>query len=476
MPKMQEATIPNDIGVQVPRVRKAVPLHASGSSKERKELLRQRFRKLARESLYFLTKSVLGYSDLSIAAHWEYCQFLQDLSSRRTLDLMPRGVYKTTIGTIGFAVWYLLNHKNAKILIANQVVGNAQIMLREVEQHFEGGNSMMNWLFPEFIKPYTRYKPWSDSEMSVPCRDTISGTPSIMVIGVGGKAESLHFDVIINDDIIGEKARDSSAEMQAAIAWHDFSSSLFVPSGPQIERCHGTRWSLSDLYATIIENPMYKVMIKSARDPNTGELSFPNILTDEFLRGIRDTNYVQYMSQYMNEPDNPEMLDFRKQWLRFYQLIKTSNGPTCTIENDTYYVKDMHVGLFVDPAGSGDVDMKIVDAMKKGRYKKANNAIGIVGLHGSGRYFVLDMWVGRGTGENPEEEVARRMLELARRWSGYVSTGWVESYGAQRALITVFNMICRENSFFLKMEETPRGVQKANAVRIRSALGYPAHN
>ena len=436
------------------------------------EELRQRYRGLAKKSLYFLCKAVLGYSDITMHSHWEYAAFIQNLDNRRTLDLMPRGVFKTSIGTIGFTLWLLINNPNLYILIANQTAGNAERMLLEIEAHLDGSNPMMNWLFPEMIRPHKRYQPWSSARMTVPNRTIVSGTPSVMTIGVGGKAESLHFHVIIKDDLIGRAAMMSRLVMQDAIAWNDYSESLFVNPGRDVERIHGTRWSIDDLYGMILNDPSYEVFSRTAILED-GSLFFPERLDKETLRKIRENNYMVYMSQYMNNPTDPENLDFRKDWLRYYQMGRDSkNGEMfCRLDGMDFMVSDMKVMLFVDPASSGDVEMNSHKALRHGRAVRASNAVVVVGAHPSGRWFLLDLWKGRGKGVNPELQVAEKVLELAMRWRGYVTKGWVEAFGAEGGLITVFNMLCRDKKYHFQLDKIPRGPQRAKPVRIRGALG-----
>lgn len=441
------------------------------------ELLRREFRELCKQNLYFLTKAILGYGDLTKKTHKPYADFIQNLDNKRTLDLMPRGTYKTTVGTIGFAIWYLLNYPDHFILIANQTASNAERMVLEIENHLDGSNPMMNWLFPEYIKPHSRYTPWSSKGFTVPCRSVISGTPSVYALGVGAKAESWHFHVVINDDLIGEKAMYSSTEMSSAIAWHDYSVSLFVSPKDGIERMHGTRWSMSDLYSEVLEEEDYVVYERAAKDRVTGELLFPELLDEETLRKIRDKNFQVYMSQYMNDPQNEEALEFRKSWLNYYKLFLDDDaGYYCVLDGERYYLKDMNIGLFVDPAGSGDIEEDMRKQLKRGRAKKANNCVGVWGVHGTGMYFLLDIWTGRGVGENPELQLAEKMLGMFMRWKGYIAKGYMEDYGAQGAIITVFNMLCRQHGTYFIVEPIGRSMQKAKLVRIRGALGGPGQN
>lgn len=453
-----------------------IPVYGDGpddtAQPEVVEELRQRYRKLAKKSLYFLCKAVLGYKDITMRTHWDYAKFIQDISNRRTLDLMPRSTFKTSIGTIGFCIWLLINNPNLFILLANQTAGNAERMLLEIEAHLDGSNPMMVWLFPELIRPHLRYQPWSSSRMTVPNRTVVSGTPSIMTIGVGGKAESLHFHVIIKDDLIGRAAMMSRLEMQDAIAWNDYSESLFVNPATDIERIHGTRWAIDDLYSFLIEDPNYEVFIRKAINED-GSLFFPERLDHDTLRHIRERNFLVFMSQYQNDPTSPENLDFKVDWLVYYKMgLDNDTGEYfCRIEGQDFWVKDMVVHLLVDPASSGDLDMQVAESLKRGRITKANNAVAIIGAHPSGRWFILDLWAGRAQGINPELQVAEKILELAQRWQGYLRKGWVEAFGAEGALITVFNMLCKDKNYHFQLDKIPRGQKRAKAVRIRSAIG-----
>lgn len=436
------------------------------------ERLRQRYRRLCKKSLYFLCKAVLGYKDMTLYTHWEYAKFIQDLTVRRGLDLMPRSTFKTSIGTIGFVIWLLMHNPNLFILIVNQTAGNAERMLLEIEAHLDGSNPMMSWLFPEMTRPHLRYQPWSSQRMTVPNRVVVSGTPSVTTIGTGGKAESLHFHVIIKDDIIGRAAMMSRLEMQDAIAWNDYSESLFVNPSKDWERIHGTRWAIDDIYGLLLPDPNYKVFIRKAI-MDDGSLFFPERLDYETLRKIRDNNFLVFQSQYQNDPTSPENLDFKKDWLVFYQLgiDREKDEYFCRVDDQDFWVSDMNVLMFIDPASSGDVEMRSDLMAKHGRVQKANNAIAILGCHPSGRWFLLDLWTGRGKGVNPELQVSEKILEIAQRWNGYVRKGYVEAFGAEGGLITVFNMLCRDRQYKFQLEKIPRGAVKAKVVRIRGAIG-----
>src|SRR4051812_46485780 len=58
-------------------------------------------------------------------------------------------------------------------------------------------------------------------------------------MGVGGKSQGRHYDYLKLDDLIGDKARDSKAEMQTAKDWIDNIQAFFT----EFTRA---RWILSE--------------------------------------------------------------------------------------------------------------------------------------------------------------------------------------------------------------------------------------
>lgn len=478
MSSLREADVTNNQRLEVLELSEAGKI--SESDVQGDSELKRIYRDLSLRSLYFFAKCVLRYRDMTVNTHMEFCRMIQDDSIRKFLGLVPRGCFKTSIGTISYPIWCLLRDPNDTILIANQIAKNAELMLLEIEGHVDGSNPMMNWLFPERIKASDKHKPFNQQMMNIPGpgRDRNNRNPSIVAIGVGGRAESLHFRRVVNDDLVGEKARDSEIEMLTAIAWHDYAVSLMIEPEKDHERWYGTRWGPADMYEKPIKSNDYKVFWRPAEDlskvnPDGSHwLFFPERLSAKFLRELRERNFLQYMSQYQNDPQSPEGQEFRKDWLKYFELTKTDSGPVCEVGLDEKYpCSEMDIGIFVDPAGSGDLDRKMDEDIRRATAKKSVNVVAVVGKHGSGRVFVLDMWYGRGLGDNPELEVAQKMLEMAQRWQGYARRGWVEAYGAQSSLITIYNLVCSKAGYAFRYEELPRGENRAKKVRIRGAMG-----
>jgi len=432
-------------------------------------------RKISAQSLYFFAKGILGYKDITVRTHKKMCDTIQDLSTLKLLTLTPRGCFKTTIGTIAFPLWVLVTQNaNFTWLIANNSADNAERFLAEIELHLDGSNEMLNWLWSECIKPNDKWSPWNSQKMKMPNRTSISSTPSIQAIGVGGSPESKHVDGIIKDDLIGREAMFSDALMENAVSWDDYAVSLFKDAERGLERMYGTRWGNRDLYYYKLKDPDYKVQVFDAINPD-GTAFFPERVSLEFLRKLRDRNYILYTSQYRNNPSDKSVVDFNVDWLNYFLLKEVESEPVAIMNGKQYKVKDMDVVLAMDTAASGDIERDVVKMTKHANVRRSNNAIGAVGMHPSGYVFLLDLWYGRAKGENPELQIAEQFLNMARKWYNYARRGYVEAYGAHGAIITVYNMLCKKENFYFRLDPV-RGVgRKSKIVRIRTLIGSYAN-
>lgn len=476
MPSMQGKPVSDDARLEVFNLweRGAISGSDVAGSKELRNILRD----LTRKSLFFCAKAVLGYTKLTKQSHLYVCQRTQDFTSKRQLVLMPRGTYKSTIRTKAFPLWVLFNDPQKTILIANQTTENAEGFLLEIEQQLEGRNDMVNWLFPEYIKPGSSWRPWSSSRMTIPCREGTSGTPSVTAAGCGTRLESRHFDIIDPDDLIGTEAMKSEPEMLAAELWHDGLESLFVTPFTGISRESGTRYGGNDFYGKLKKDKRYETIEIAGETQNPRTAVFPDILPLETLDQIKTKNYMLYRLWYMNDATNPELLEFKPDWLQRYMLLSDDErGPIAALPDGRKIpVSEMDVVIVIDPAGSGDMNTNTRDVVRRSKAVLSNNAVVCWGLTGEGDYIKLDSWVGRASGDNPELEVCKHILSMWRQWHGYCRMSYLESFGAQGAIKTVFNMLCNEVGESYPMELIPKGLQQAKIVRIRGNIGGPAQN
>ncbi len=209
-------------------------------------------------------------------------------SSNRRMVLMSRGFLKTTICTVSDSIRLTLRDPNVRILIQNEVLENACDFLKEIKTQWVN-NKFLRFLFPELppVRTAGAGADWSKNSASLQ-RETVSRTSTYMAAGSGGSPQSHHFEVIKNDDLIGERARTSEAEMQKSIGWADAQTPLLNRLEDQLD-FYGTRKTMSDVYSHIMDK--YKSRIKVfIREPlENGESIFSKIKTEELLAIMADT-------------------------------------------------------------------------------------------------------------------------------------------------------------------------------------------
>jgi predicted phage terminase large subunit-like protein len=120
------------------------------------------------------------------------------LRHTNTLVLAFRGSGKTTTGTVVYAIYKLIQNRNARILITSKTRGFAKDILKEIKGHLEG-NELLIDLFGEF-----KGDSWSTESIEVKGRTRAMKEPSIGTVGLGGQAIGLHWDIILGDDLVDE--------------------------------------------------------------------------------------------------------------------------------------------------------------------------------------------------------------------------------------------------------------------------------
>jgi len=299
---------------EVPSTPSVPQLENLGSSEQ--DELREYLRHMGRSSLYFLTKAILGRQKLTGHLHRQMADFVQT-QGPKTLMLVPRGHYKTTIGSEGYPIWRHIDNNDDTCLLGNAVFGNAQKFLRVIKHHCET-NQLLRWVFPECHPGKDK---WTETELTFD-RTVDVKEPSLACIGVGGTAVSLHFACIIKDDLVNEDHIISLEQMEKVIDWHKYSTSLLIRPASDREVVTGTRWAFYDLYSHIMDNePDFKVFFRQAHDA-AGEPIFPEEFSEEVLNAIADRQgpYI-YSCQYDNEPSDPTKAIIKPEWIQYIEDI-----------------------------------------------------------------------------------------------------------------------------------------------------------
>jgi predicted phage terminase large subunit-like protein len=349
-------------------------------------------RKRCKLDLFFLANGVLGYNKLSVNLHGDLCHWLmRNQTHRFKIVLLPRSHFKSTIATISHAVQIVLPDDtngvapwpeclgtNARLLIGHETAEQASKFLISVAGHYMS-NPLLMGLFPETV-PSLKKQRINKYELELP-RTEIWNEATVDTMGVGGKTQGRHYDYLKLDDLIGDKARDSKAEMGSAKDWIDNIQAFFTEFTRAKFDVVGTRWAFDDLYSHLFTSygPALLKYIRGAeeRDTETGEIRpiFPEAFTIESFKILKKNKKI-WSAQYANDPESATD-GFDKSWLRFYSWI--GYNKLCTGEEETrqvYDVMDLDRCILIDPAvhgksgilvtaGTSDDKQFIVEATKK---------------------------------------------------------------------------------------------------------------
>lgn len=390
---------------------------SGGRPSELTEPQRKELRSYLSGSLYAFNSLVMGYGDLDPELHGEVCAYIEtwgtNESRMRLMSQNPRGHLKSSVGTLGNASWQIIREPHHPIAIVNASEGNTSNWLRAIRGVFERSEWIYE-LYPEilprgvsihdsFSRPQSLR--WSDSEIELEGRRMGDPEPSISGWGMGSGIVGHHFRKLILDDLIGNKERDSLAEMQRAKNWILAHTALMRPAENGLAYVNCTPWTFDDVYVLMLRRYGYVLYRRSAleledRTPSlAGEPIFPKLFSKKSLMKIYHANPLSFLSQYMCSPMPGDDQAFDIDTVRYFQLHHNDEGPNVLeIEPDSYgprrsaqgepfsaprFIKlnQLNVACFVDPAPAEGTDRK--------REPNARNGILVEGIDAWGRRYIL---------------------------------------------------------------------------------------
>lgn len=220
-------------------------------------------RKKYQENIYLLAKDLLGFSDLTVAFHYDkLCRKINEPRKKAIrLWLVPRGFFKTTILTVSRAIHLQINQPDIRIAIISAVMANAKSMVTQIGQPYLT-NERFRMLFQEWCpkKPLAPETKWTESEIHVPNRGgrvVMEGT--FEAFGADSTLTSRHFDHMIVDDLVTAENCTTKDQMQKI---KDFYKRIFpLRNSPQTPiDIVGTIWDDGDLYCDLIDDEDVEVI------------------------------------------------------------------------------------------------------------------------------------------------------------------------------------------------------------------------
>ena len=399
------------------------------------EDIRRDLAERGRNDLYFFSKAIMGYKDMTVRCHGPLCVFHDKHPSRFKGSLYPRGHYKTSVLTISKNAQKVVRNPNERILILNEVTGNAENFLSAIAEHFEQ-SAILRSLYSEVIPK--KLKTWSSKELLFN-RQWRGPEPTISAMGMTSALTSRHYTHISIDDPISEEAIKSENVMKDAITRIDKVISLMVKPEEDTFDLTGTRWGLHDVYSTFMKKYGTSMAWFIRAAILDGQPIFPELISLESLAQAR-TNMGEYMFSclYMNNPRDVANQDFNVQDLKFWRWSADESRVVLYDRNgdveDVWDVDKLDITTSVDLA----VSEKITSDC---------NAIVTCGVSPKGQAIVLDTWVKRCT----PLEVIEYLLWLRTRFS--VRQFGIEGVAYQKAFKYFLRAECERRGTYMNIIE-----------------------
>lgn len=279
--------------------------------------------------------------------HFEMCAFLEQAVKplfipdrpqvqEKSMMLVPRGCFKTTVGSVALPIWLLLQLPDLRILLDSHTYDYSCEILYEIKEHIE--SEKFKNVFGDLSKDSGR---WSEGQIEVNSRTTPRKEPSIQASGVDKAKAGGHFDVIIADDIVDEKG---ITEVGIKRTRRHFNRLIPVLETNGVQLVTGTRWAFNDVYGFKLANdeklrkagkkPEFSRVLHHGAWLDDGSLYFPTKLTAEFLYHARmNMTDKEFAVWYLNDPIEGDMKVFPRRFMKFYT-------PSPTAGTDGGYVFD----------------------------------------------------------------------------------------------------------------------------------------
>jgi hypothetical protein len=280
----------------------------------------------AQTDLFWLCYELLGYDKLTEDVHRAVADHYVQKDPRKPIEeqdtvknrlhLDPRGTFKSTINMGDCVQWIICFPENCGLLMSG-ALKLAQAFVGEVGQHFvkpKGvSGSTFQELFPEFCIPPSAVRVGS---YLAPNRQTMRKDDTLMSGSMEAAMSGWHFEWLKEDDIVDNRNSETPSGIEKVKKNRHVNRKMLMPYG--YRDTAGTRYDPFDCYGDDIAKARpgkIKILCRPALVMHSGErltsdnwpaedectLTFPSLLSYEFLRDSYDDDYSSFMTQYMND-------------------------------------------------------------------------------------------------------------------------------------------------------------------------------
>ena len=312
-------------------------------------------------------------------AHTVTDQKGEDKKIRSYLFLLPRGTYKTTVATVGFSNWIVLQNDppemrgegdlhrdlsppsfngkpgyDQRILLGHETHPMSKKYHLAIQRHFEKNEELIR-IYGNLVPRRSSKLKWIEDESWVTWRrDMVAKEGTLTTTSFDHSMTGGHFDIGVIDDIVSDKRVTNDEQIEKTKEFYRKLIPIMDPNSILI--FIGTRWDDKDLYGyfQMEEEGLWEIYTdkatRSDADVAMGKrkLFFPQELSVATLK----THYTRlgpysYSCQYQNDPIDPDTAIFTREMFegQEFKLVGRPGGPEMKD-----WLKDMHVYTSGDPA------------------------------------------------------------------------------------------------------------------------------
>lgn len=432
-------------------------------------------------SLYYFGKVILRKHRFVAHLHKSICDSLEKDILKEVLEI-PRDHFKSTICSEVFPMWRSLpfttkhevymralgygdeyirwmqhvHNQDARNLLVSANITNAAKLGRRIDFHYNN-NALFRGLYPEIMPEKSDL--WSSFSMTHSRSKTAlsaQGEGTYDFLGVGAALQSRHYDLIIQDDLVGMDALGSEIVMQSIIDYHKLLVGAFDSvagradlSGDEI--VVGNRWQYEDLnaylrkYETEFNITTHSAVGGCCAQHPYGVPIFPEEFSLERLRSIQQRLGTYFYScQYLNSPAPPGDEKFKEtnlRWFNFERFLDRPEGGvkvssdnklsgTVAAQWKIKLVHEVRKGEVVKDVLPTHLERAmIVDPSHAGIDGRSRHAIIILGFSNTPvRQYLLEVWAET----NDYSALVNKMYELGEKWK--IRVPYCESVAFQNFL------------------------------------------
>jgi len=373
--------------------------------------------------------------------HYQMCRVAEKDGLKEVIEI-PRDHFKSTVYSEVFPSWRALpftdedegymrglgygdrwiqwmryaHNQDIRILLVSEVIKNAMKLGVRLQSHYNE-NALFRYIYPEILPDSSCTQNNESFHQMRTKLGKIQGEGTFDFIGVGGALQSRHYDLVVQDDLVGREAYESESTMQKTIEYHQllvgaFDAAIDDGGRDNDEIIVGNRWSYNDLNSYVRSNEQYFNFTTHSALGGCCSLHpfgtpiFPEAFNLEKLaRYKKRLGSYLFSCQYLNVPINPAEVKFDKKDLRYYSFVKdpdfsyTDTAPMTTRGQ----VRTRHKVVIHHKVHEGDIEpdiaprnlkrYMIVDPNHSGNEGRCRHAITITGVaENPRRVYLLDVW------------------------------------------------------------------------------------